>query len=393
MIHVLYIESGLGRGGSAISLKYLLTPLDRNRFQPIVLFSNPKADTTGTRMSDDIDIINLPDYSECLLSHSSNIIFCYLDKIRCFFLYSIPYIHKLSTLIKDRKIGMVHLNTDIYAQMNAVIACLISKTPFVCHLRCTRKLTRSEKFIARYIHRFIVLSEQGKEFFVREGIPEDRLSISYDPYDVKAAHAGAKNKPGWIEKINGALKVAVCSRLARGKGHETLLRAIPDVLKVVHGTHFFIMGDEAADAQGYKAELEELIEKLDIHKNITFTGWQREVDAALSHIDILVDASALPEGLRRTLVEAMIHAKPVIASNIGQTKGLLSESNGGFLFEPNNSRELANCLLILLRDADLRRRMGASARDYVTEKFDMHKKSKEIERIYDESLEIQKEFA
>ena len=58
------------------------------------------------------------------------------------------------------------------------------------------------------------------------------------------------------------------------------------------------------------------------------------------------------------LLEAMLWKKPTICSNFGGMKEVVDDGKTGFVVSANNRKELAKALSLLIRDKDLRNKMG-----------------------------------
>ncbi|HOW59380.1 MAG TPA: glycosyltransferase family 4 protein [Candidatus Omnitrophota bacterium] len=361
MINILYIETGMGRGGSALSLKYLLDALDRTKYRPILVFTHPDADLYGFDWRD-VEILRTPD-GPTFMSIFTNVF-------------------RLARIINEKKIDLIHLNNDIDSQNAGIFAAKITNKPFVCHLRSMRSLTRKEKFLAKLIYHFIAISEAGRDFYIKEGLPPHKITVSYDPFDVNVtatrAIAPAMNLSG--------KKVGICSRLTRGKGHEYFIKAAAEVVKQEPEVHFFIVGEEAAESPGYQAELQRQVVDEGLGDHVSFLGWQKDIMAVISNLDLVVDASYLPEGLRRTIIEAMIAFKPIIATDVGPVRELIERSQSGFVIPYRDSAVMAQQIVALLKDPGRIKLMGENGRKYAVEKFDMFKKAKEIEALYDSIL-------
>jgi glycosyltransferase involved in cell wall biosynthesis len=102
-----------------------------------------------------------------------------------------------------------------------------------------------------------------------------------------------------------------------------------------------------------------------------FTGWvsQEELPRHYAETDITAVPTIAPEGLSRTSVEAMAAGKPVVASRIGGLPFTVADGSTGLLCQPGDAADLARQLLVLLDDAELRRRMGLAGRRRFEEEF------------------------
>lgn len=376
---VLYMEKGLGKGGSALSLKYLLDGLEKGRYHATVLFNCAQADP-AIFSGNGIDILMHPESKFMINDQPKNAFVAYIFSLVGFFERILPSMIEIAKVIKEKKIDLVHLNNDIDSHIAGILASKMTGTPFICHLRSTRSMTKTERFFSKFVDHFIALSEEGRDFYVNQGLPKQKILVSYDPFKTEGPSEYAE--PIWIHEVNGKKKVGILSRLAKGKGHDVFLDAAKQVVQTIPDTHFFIMGVEAANASGYQKILERQVIELGLSQHVTFTGWQSDIMSALQNLDVVVDVSSLPEGLRRTIVEAMLAEKPVVASDVGQTRDILKNSQGGFIVPCNSPEDLSEKIILLLQDDALRLKMGKSGRKYASEKYNMEEKAKEIENLY-----------
>ena len=89
-----------------------------------------------------------------------------------------------------------------------------------------------------------------------------------------------------------------------------------------------------------------------------FLGFRADAAAVLDQLDVLVLPSWI-EGLPVIVLEAMAHAKPVIATPVGGTAELVADGETGLLVPPRDPERLAEAIRSLAADPELRRRLGA----------------------------------
>jgi len=125
-----------------------------------------------------------------------------------------------------------------------------------------------------------------------------------------------------------------------------------------------------------KGELEDKLKAEAVSRGVSdrviFLGWRNDVNAIMQLFDIFVLPS-LNEGMGRVLVEAMAAGKPVVASNVGGVPDLVKHEYNGFLARPADAQDLSHYIEKLLKNDQLRFRMGQRgqvlARDYSIEKM------------------------
>jgi glycogen(starch) synthase len=99
---------------------------------------------------------------------------------------------------------------------------------------------------------------------------------------------------------------------------------------------------------------------------IHFTGWlrSRDLDAWYRRADIQVIPSRY-EPFGMVVLEGMLHGLPIIATKVGGPIAILDNERTGLLVPPFDPDSLTNAIVRLLRDRELRKRLGASAADEV----------------------------
>ena len=83
--------------------------------------------------------------------------------------------------------------------------------------------------------------------------------------------------------------------------------------------------------------------------------------------------SSLMEGLPVVLMEALAMEVPVVAPCVAGIPELVQDGRTGLLYSPGNWPELGDCLLRLLGDPELRRRLGSQGRQRFLEEFDIER--------------------
>ena len=88
-----------------------------------------------------------------------------------------------------------------------------------------------------------------------------------------------------------------------------------------------------------------------------------------------------------TLFEAAASGKPVIASNVGGISEMIENNKDGILIEAGNSKQLAENILNLLSDSQLKRKISINARKKVEDKFDSKIMANRTKEFYENIIE------
>ncbi len=167
------------------------------------------------------------------------------------------------------------------------------------------------------------------------------------------------------------------------KGHATLIRAAAALAAEFPDLRWEIIGDgpERALLQGLCAQLR-------VTEKVRFLGRQsrKQVAAAMRHCTLF----ALPsryEGLGCVYLEAMSTGKPAIGCRGQGIAEIIQHGSNGFLVGPDNHRELALAIAMLLKDETRRRNISVAARDTILDRLTLAHQAESLLRIYREAAE------
>jgi glycosyltransferase involved in cell wall biosynthesis len=87
-----------------------------------------------------------------------------------------------------------------------------------------------------------------------------------------------------------------------------------------------------------------------------------------------------------SLAEAMASEKPVVATRVGGMQEVVEEGKTGFLVDEGDAESLANAVIRLLEDEQLRREMGKAGRERVIALFAWEQVSNQLTTLYQDLL-------
>ncbi len=97
---------------------------------------------------------------------------------------------------------------------------------------------------------------------------------------------------------------------------------------------------------------------------------------------MIVVPSEWQENNPLSILEAMAHAKPIVASDIGGIPELVKHGRTGFLFEPKNTQQLSSHIKILLSNPDLRIKFGMEARRTAETEYSLERHGAALLSLY-----------
>jgi glycosyltransferase involved in cell wall biosynthesis len=156
--------------------------------------------------------------------------------------------------------------------------------------------------------------------------------------------------------------IGMIGRLAPWKGQHVFLRAFAQAFP--EGQQRAVIVGEALFGEAevaYGNGLRRLADELDVAHRVEFRGHREDIGAELRSMDILVHASTTPEPFGQVLIEGMSAQLPVVASQGGGPKEIITHGVDGLLYPPGDVAALAQILLQLDAGPRLRAQLGGAA--------------------------------
>lgn len=214
----------------------------------------------------------------------------------------------------------------------------------------------------------------------REPDPDQRQHMEslFSELPVSAGGEPERSLHPLTRKTRSCQLVMTAGRLSTDKGIHVLLDAVPAVLARAPDARFVICGD--GDQRG---RLKQQVRDLGIVGFVVFAGFRNDLDQWMPNADLFVLPS-FTEGLPNVLLEAHAGGVPVVATAVGGTPELVADGHTGWLVPPGDPKAMADRIVQLLADEDLRSRMGQAARKRVRRHFSFEIQAQEYRDLFDE---------
>jgi glycosyltransferase involved in cell wall biosynthesis len=175
---------------------------------------------------------------------------------------------------------------------------------------------------------------------------------------------------------------AFVARMVPQKGYETFFEAIARVKARGTRVNALIAGDTTLledSPDDYRQSLRDLVARLNIADRVHFLGFRDDVEAVMQAADVFVLAS-LKEPFGTTVVEAMASARPVISSDLPGPRESLVEGETGLFFPAGDAEALADRLVQIHGDPELRRVLGSAGRSRAEAEFDLDRNIRTLDQ-------------
>jgi len=392
MISVAYIEQDSGIGGAEMNLLYLAEQMDRKRFRPVVIvpFEGPLTSRLK-ELAVPYQVIRRPKFAS-----TSNYIFGKKIFNPFAVLYDVfvflPAAMRMRNFLKKEKIDIVHTNSMI-AHIYGAVAAKLAAIPCIWHMQDIIDPKLAFGIVRRLLvclggilpEKIVVVSKAVGSMF--DGKSAAKVEVIYNGTDCKkfsqeANGRGVRRELGISDE---ELVVGMVGRLKPWKGQSWLLKAAAKILQKCGNVKFLLVGDTTFSEKSYRAELEGLTRVLGLEGRVIFTGFRTDIPQLTAAMDICVLPSVLPDPCPLVLFDYMASSKPVVASGIGGIPEIVEHGKDGLLVEPGRDEELADTIIALLGDADLRGKIASAAREKMVKRFSVEAFVKHFEKLYQET--------
>ncbi len=305
--------------------------------------------------------------------------------------YSIKPILEIKKHIIEGKFDLVHCHG---ARAN-YIAFFIQNSidiPFITTLHSDYKLDFKDSLYkqaifmpinAISIRKFdyiLAVTNAFKNMLLSRGFDENKLKVIYNGIDMtKDIRPMPKEeffKAHNIEYNKNYTYIGIAARLQAVKGLEHFVASAKILLEKNKNLMFLIAGSGSLEDS-----LKSYIKENKLEDNIKMLGFLKDIDSFYNAIDINV-LTSYSESFPYALLEGARLKKATVATAVGGIPEMIKDNQTGFLIKPEDSKDIAEKIEILLKDKSLIQKFGENFYDYVSENFSDNKMAHTHIEIY-----------
>jgi glycosyltransferase involved in cell wall biosynthesis len=292
---------------------------------------------------------------------------------------------QIAEVCRAHHADLVHLH-DSHAHTAAVLSCLLfhNRTPLVLSRKVDfsigGNLFSAYKYNHSSIKKIICVSEKIKEIIAPKIRNTSLLTVVHDGIDLakfllKNSHILRKE----YRVPEDELIIANVAAIAPHKDYFTFADTAEVLLKKKFKAKFFIIGDGPE-----KEKIEKYIACKNLKEHIILTGFRNDIPQILPEIDIFLFTSKT-EGLGSSILDAFACRAPVVATGAGGVPEIVIHEKTGLLSPVKDPNQLAENVLRLTADPNLRNTLVGNAAQFVKD-FSKENTAKKTYEIYKEVL-------
>lgn len=387
-------------GGSITGLHDLVRGLDRDRYEPVVLFyeDSPWAErfeALGARVRI-LQPRRQPEaFPRAFVSQRRKLRnrLRFVRETDRLLRRTWPLARRIARVVREEGADLVYHNDNPRAHRASILAGILARRPQICHARSFTEYYRPiDRGLSLGVDLYLHMSRAIEAQVLRDvGVPARKSRVLYDPFDLseyEGAAAARSRVRGELGLEEGHTVVCNVGRIVRWKGQDHFLEGMaaaavgrPDLRVLVVGS-----GDDREDGRAFREELEAIAARPELRDRVVFTGFRRDVPELMAASDIIVHSSSEPEPFGRVIVEAMAVGRPVVATAAGGALEIVEEGKTGLLVPPGDAGAMAEAVLRLAERPEEAARMGRRGRRAAEARFSLEGQCRAFQAAYDRVL-------
>ena len=228
---------------------------------------------------------------------------------------------------------------------------------------------KKHKVYSEKIFHIITPSEFYKTEFIKDGIDKEKITAIHNYIELE----------DYNMKTEDDNYILYFGRLAKEKGILYLLNAVSKAKKEINDIKLYIAGTGPEEKK-----IKEIIKRNKLEQNVELLGFlnHNKVKEYVSKSSIVVVPSIWYENCPYSVLETQAIGKPIIGSNLGGIPELVKDNENGMIYKYNDTDELANKILELYKNDELKKKFSKNAKEYAKNEYNKENYYKEIMNIY-----------
>lgn len=245
--------------------------------------------------------------------------------------------------------------------------------------------TRFLRLLVKMLYKYVVDNPSQITIYEhaadREYFHKQELLVSTRSYIIPGTGVDL-NRFSESPEPDGTPVILYPGRILWDKGIDTLIRA-SQILKQKASVRVVLVGKP--DPGNPSSIPERQVEDWVNQGIIEWWGWKEEMNEVYANCHVVVFPS-LGEGMPTVLLEAAACGRPIVTTDIPGCRDAILPGRSGLLVQPQDHQALAEALITLVNDKNMRQRMGITGRKFVAERFNLQKINAQILAVYQDYL-------
>ncbi len=178
--------------------------------------------------------------------------------------------------------------------------------------------------------------------------------------------------------------VGLVGDVVQRKGHLYLFQALQKIVEAVPNFKLVMLGRFRRE-EPYAKQLRSILIQNQLYRRTKWLGLRFNIQDFMTAFDLCVVPS-IEEPLGLVAIESMAGGTPVVSTNVGGLPEIVQHESNGLLVEPHDADALANAIIRMARDHELRSQLGENGKRMVFERFDPVALTNKVVAVYERAL-------
>gem|GEM_PF-31875 len=383
---ILFFDHTAALGGGEIALLHLVEALDRERFEPVVVLASDgplREKLAGAGV--ETHVLSLS--PEVVQTRKDSLGSSSLLKVGLI-VRALLYVVRLARFIAKRRINLVHTNS-LKADLIGGFAARLARVPVIWHIRdrieddyLPAAVVTVFRWLLRVVPNCVIANSAATMRTLR--LPTD---ANANVVASGVVHDGVAPVLETVARLGSETPlIGIIGRISPWKGQHIFLRAAATVRERFPRARFQIIGSALFDEAEYEKEVRSLAVTLGLSDAVEFTGFRADIPELIERLDILAHASTTGEPFGQVVAEGMIAGKPVVATNGGGVPEIIEDGTSGLLVPMDDAPALAGAIIWLIEHPEKAGKIASAGRQRILDHFTIEHTVSKVQRIYDALL-------
>ncbi len=296
---------------------------------------------------------------------------------------SVATFWRLARYVREQRIDIIHTHLTRAAYYGLLLSWL-TRTPVVSTVHVFTS-DPAYRWLSRRGYPLIAVSEAVRRWLIDSGVPAGVVQTVYNATDFVSLNGEYACAPREVRQEFGLPEnsrlIGLFAKVSLIKGHDLLLEALPHVLRSHPDTYVLFVGSTESE---FAERAQQRARELGVHRHVVFAGVRADIARLMQAVDV-VTLPSRSETFGLVVLEAMALGKPVVTTRAGGLPELVRDGETGILVDFTTA-SLAHALNELLRSAELRHRLGQSARQFAQQHYSPERMARLVESVYARAL-------
>lgn len=305
---------------------------------------------------------------------------------------NIKAFRQLKKIIQNENIQIIHCHNPMGGVVGRIAAAASKRNPYVIYTAHGFHFYKgapkknwilyytAERMLARFTNRLITINledyKRAKTFRLKsQGCVEQIPGVGVNTYKFRKKTELREKKRAELAVPGNAFHIVSVGELVENKNHSIVIRALAKLAD--KNIYYSICGKGP-----YQKELERLIQKLHLEKNVRLLGYRNDVDEVLQSADCFIFPSKR-EGLGIAAIEAMACSVPLIAADNRGTREYMKHLYNGIVCRADSTEDFGYAIKQMKNSEKMRLEMAEHGRE-TAERFSIETTDKIMRRVYKE---------